>query len=85
MGNCVRSNIEASPKTIRKHYNYQPTEQVETAPASTAVATLDRPPEEPDQPQQYEQDQASPWQQQEALVQHIADREGVYTICVSTC
>ena len=54
-------------------------------PTSTVVPTLDGPPEEPDQPQQYEQDQALPWQQQEALVQHIADREGVFTICVSTC
>ena len=80
MGNCVKRNLEPSPRTIRKHHNYQPAEQVETTPPTAAIATtLDRQPEEPDQPEQYEQDQGLPWQQQEALVQHIADREGVYT------
>ena len=78
MGNCVRSNIENSPSAIRPQYQYQPTEHVDTAPA-------DNQPDEPSQQQLDEQDQALPWQQQqEVLVQHIADREGVCTICVST-
>ena len=80
MGNCVRSNIEGSPSAIRSQHQYKPTEQVDTA-----LPTTDKQPEEPDQQPLDEQDQALPWQQQEALVQHIADREGVCTVCVSTC
>lgn len=77
MGNCVRGNIENSPSAVRSQYQYQPTEHVETA--------ADKQPDEPDQQELDEQDQALPWQQQEALVQHIADREGVCQVCVSTC
>ena len=89
MGNCVRTNLQGSPSVIRKQYNYQPTvEQVDTATAATvptAPTVTNKQPDESDQQQQYEEDQSLRWQQQEALVQHIADREGVYTYCVSTC
>ena len=80
MGNCVRSNIESSPSAIRSQYQYQPTQHVDTAVAKQ--------PDEPSQQEVDEEDQALPWQQeqqQEALVQHIADREGVCPVCMSTC
>ena len=77
MGNCVRSNIESSPSAIRSQYQYQPTEHVDTA--------ADKQPDEPNKQELDEQDHALPWQQQEPLVQHIADREGVCAVCMSTC
>lgn len=85
MGNCVRSNVRSSPTVIRKQYQYQPTEQVDTTAVATATPPSARQPDEPNQQQQYEEDQPLSWQQQEALVQHIADREGVYILCMSTC
>lgn len=78
MGNCVRSNIEHTPPVGRLQYQYRPpTEQVDTA---VSAATSQQPDE---QQQQDEGDQSLPWQQQEAMVQHIADREGVGSLC--TC
>lgn len=83
MGNCVRSNIESRPsrpsRSVQTQYQYQPTEQVDTG---TTIAAPNKQPENPDEQQQHEQDQPSPWQQQEVLVQHIADREGAYVIFV---
>ena len=81
MGNCVRSNIERDPSGVQSQYQYQPTEQME----SEFTASEHQPGEATQQHEQDEQDLASPWQQQEALVQHIADREGVCVVCVSTC
>lgn len=79
MGNCVRTNLQGSPSVVRKQYNYQPAvEQVDTATAATvptAPTVTNKQPDESDQQQQYEEDQSLRWQQQEALVQHIADRE----------
>ena len=71
MGNCVRGNLEDRQSVIRSQHQYKPTEQVDTA-----VAVTDKKPDKPED----EQEQVLPWQQQEALVQHIADREGVSLI-----
>ena len=81
MGNCVRSNIESDPSGVRSQYQYQPTGQTQ----AVFTASEQQPGEASHQHEQDEPDLASPWQQQEALVQHIADREGVCVVCVSTC
>lgn len=81
----MRANVdrERSRSLVRSQYQYQyQYQEPEQVNKPTIDAVVNKQPDEPDQEEQYEQDQSLPWQQQEALVQHIADREGVYLFCV---